>query len=189
MMKNYLELDLPFNFVQDNIALPNFDGAWKFHIVDPQQYLTNAALEFFAANGVPQVSCQFFRGDAGQSSSIHVDGRILNDGNLYVRREWAINIVWGSNSSEMFWYKPKHQDLSGAVGSTGVVHPVYEKEDVDIVDQLKISNQPVLCHIAIPHSVTNYDTVNYRWCMSIRAMDTDLSWPKAYKFFEQYASK
>jgi len=187
-MKHHLELNFPFQIIKDDIVYPEYQNIWQFAVVDATNYLTPVALNFFKQLGIDDLYCEFIKGDPNQKCNIHVDGRIMDDGSVYVRSEWAINIIWGSESSKMFWYRPHGKDLRRMMGDTGITYPIYYPEEVDVIEEYTVTGKPLLCDISTPHNVINFDD-KIRWCMSIRSKSTKLQWADACKFFEQYSAE
>ena len=193
-MKNYALLNFPVKLLRDDIDLSNLKMAptWSYVLVKPEDYLTKEAIDFFASIGFTELIPQIFRGKPQASSTIHIDGKIKEDGELFLRRSWAINIVWGSTDSEMIWYKGKTNKLTGRLGDAGHVYAIYEPEQVVEIDRLKTPSAPFIVNTSIPHQAVNLDQTNYRWCLSIRDTNATTSlkhhcdWAEALKFFDPY---
>lgn len=188
-MRHCYELNIPFPVLRNDIQFPDDDNFnnWSYLVVPTEQYLTSEAISWFEQLGVPAISVQLFKGTPNDSTRIHVDGRFSDTGELYIKHHWAINLVVGANSSTMYWYRPLVDVQRGYIGSTGVRHPSYTPNEVELVDQIEVGTKPLLCHIAVPHSVTNHLDQS-RWCISIRARnpDSDMPWARACAVFEQY---
>jgi hypothetical protein len=191
-MRNHYELNIPFQITRDDIKLPDISSErWPFKVIPAEEVLTSESLAWFTQLGVPIVSTQLFKGAPYGSTRIHIDGRILEDGSVYIKHCWAINIVLGADSSTMRWYRPRNSHFyTEGIGPTGNKHPRYDPNNVEIVNQFEVGHKPFLCHIAVPHSVTNH-TDKDRWCLSIRARaeDVDMSWDDACNLFKNYLDK
>lgn len=195
-MKNYAALDLPVNIKQDSFdpktiqLQPNM--RWSYAIVDPAVCLTKESIDFFTDLVGGNIMCQLHKGLPGDVMPIHVDGRVQPDGSIRCPREWAVNITWGSTSSEMFWYDlTEEAKISRPPSSNNNTNlfpgysPGWKDSDVVEIDRCVLSG-PTLINLNIPHHVKNYDTINTRWALTIRADVSVLSYSQAYQLFAPY---
>ena len=194
-MKNYATLNVPCEIKRDSFdprLVPLDDRQhWPFSVLNPPECLTDQALDFFGGVFGTDVMCQLHKGKPNQVMPIHIDGRVYPDGILRCPRDWAVNIHWGSTSSEMFWYELNDTAKNKLPKSSNSnnLHPGYSPmwEDTDVIEiDRHVLVGPTLINICIPHHVKNYDTLNTRWALTIRAADSKLTYEQAYQLFKPY---
>lgn len=189
-MKNFYELDMPTTILRDDIdisAYPEFkEYHWAVWNDRSDRYMTKEAIEFIQTMGFKdQVwfsdklqpdHVVIFRGNKGQFMDIHCDRGPT----------WCINVAWGVSSSETIWYKP-HDDINLATEMCSVGSPYlkYDPNDCDVIERT-FTTGPTLMRIDTPHNVINYDTDNYRWCLSIRDIKSNWSWEEAVEHFKPW---
>jgi hypothetical protein len=115
------------------------------------------------------------------SCGIHLDGHTSNKKTQLI---WAINWIFGSESSSMCWYKPidEAKEIKTAAGTS---YQTWELDQVEEIDRASFKG-PVLVRNDIPHRVINHDTKNSRWCVSVRATKMFESWKDSVNFFKPY---
>ena len=142
-MRNHYELNIPFQISRNDIKLPDISSeGWPFKVIPAEEVLTSESLAWFAQLGVPIVSTQLFKGAPNESTRIHIDGRILEDGSVYIKHRWAINIILGANSSTMRWYRPTDDKIREGTSPTGIKHPRYDLGNVEIVNKFEVGHKP-----------------------------------------------
>lgn len=189
-MPQYIELTLPINnFIKKDFDPLTCDFAkpWEYILIDQELILSPETLNFFEKIGIHKLRCQFFRGSPNNESNIHIDG-FLQEETVMSKRKWAINYVWGSDNSTMYWYRSVVNILNGKIGDTGNTHPIYLPHQVEEIEKYKFSKKPVLVHTTIPHKVVN-NSDQYRWCVSLREENPSMNWDEAAEFFgERFTS-
>jgi hypothetical protein len=193
LMKNYYNLQIPVKILKDNIDPKHFYEldqkkrlySWALNLVNSKDFLTDECIDFFNQNRVNVLTqCILFRGKPSNSVKIHIDTIDNIKHNI-----WAINLAWGSTSSEMLWYSP----LPGVKNKTnqstgGTPYIEFDQAQVKEIERTVITG-PCLVRTDIPHSVVNYDPDNIRWCISIRGTPNVSSWEDAVKFFNPLITK
>jgi hypothetical protein len=193
-MKNYATLSLPFQIKLDSFnpetVILDENLYWPFAVLDPKECLTREAIDFFSNLIGADIMCQLHKGLPGRKQPIHIDGRVHPDGVMRCPREWAVNISWGSSSSEMFWYKPANstKEETHEICNYSNLYPGYtpgwSDKDLVEIEHHELSG-PTLINISIPHHVKNYD-MQLRWAITIRAKNGELTYEESYELFKPY---
>lgn len=181
-MNNFYNLNFDFEILDPIFEFPKpklMD--WDIHVLKPEGFINQSAIDYFNKIGLSLHNCHLFRGAPGAACGIHVDGHDSNDDSKPI---WAINWIIGSRSSEMVWY-----DALSAGNETlthaGTSYQKWNITQVKEIERTKIVN-PTLVRTDIPHRVLNYDTVNPRWCISIRTNKLFKDWEGAVDFFKPW---
>lgn len=195
MNSNHHVLEFPFEFVNDLVRSEKYKDPvkddWHWIYVEPDEALTTDAISCLNTVGVNDFRIQFFYGPADASTSIHEDAKILSNGEIKYGSHWTLNIVWGSEHSEMYWYKELNQSLrssdtnSVSEKDAGVKYRIFNRNDVELIEtatNVKI----VLAKITVPHSVTNFDKSNARRCISVRESGENWTWEEAVEHFKPW---
>ena len=189
-MQNYYNLKIPVRLLKDEVTsntqryIGDFETkkkhGWALNMYDSTDFLTDDAIQFFKDIKVLLLpTCLFFKGDSNDNSSIHIDGHPS-------LHNWAINIAWGSSSSEMIWYEPLSEFKKTAVTtSVGTLFIKYTPEEVREIERTTVTDS-CLVRVDIPHRVFNYDLNNTRWCLSIRGVYRFKNWNETVNFFKPF---
>jgi len=181
-MKNHYNLNFNFNILKSDFVFPNpKTEIWDIFPFKPEEVLSTEAINFFKSINLELYNCQLFRGAPGMSCGIHLDGHTSNKKTQLI---WAMNWIFGSESSSMCWYKPidKAKETKTAAGTS---YQTWELDQVEEIDRASFKG-PVLVRNDIPHRVINHDTKNSRWCVSVRATKMFESWKDSVNFFKPY---
>jgi hypothetical protein len=169
---------------------------WPRHWVpDVPSFLTPAARKYLNDLGIVKGSesdcARIFQTRPLYGCAIHNDGEMQEDNKLQFYSTWSINYVWGDqNKSDMIWYeeidknritKSEHKSVLGCY------YQQYTKDNVKEIERVDFRHGLALVRIDIPHQVINYDSVNFRYCLSIRTgLLGDAPWEKAVEQFAPY---
>ena len=98
--------------------------------------------------------------------------------------KFSINYSWGSQANDMIWYRFRVSEprTYSKPSTTGRPTDYFYPEDLEEIGRLQISC-PTLVRTHIPHHVANYDTVNHRWCVTLRDLSNTWTWNEAVDFF------
>jgi hypothetical protein len=192
-MKTFYRLNLPVSLLSEHVnteTYPEFkDFDWGVWDDDSSKYLSSNGINFLHNHlnlterskhdgRFQKDTVKVFRGDPDTELDIHRDRGVC----------WAINLVWGSTSSEMIWYEETSETItSDAVCSILAEYKKYHKETMNIIERTSFVG-PTLVRIDIPHNVINYDKNNTRWCMSIRDYHSTWTWEEAVEYFKPWIS-
>lgn len=181
-MKNYYNLKLDFPILKEGFEFPKPKTFfWDIFILNPEEFASQEALDFFKGLGLELYNCHLFRGAPGAACGIHVDGHSSIKESQPI---WAINWILGSASSTMYWYKPV-QNGSETQTHVGTAYQRWRLDQVTEVERASF-NGPTLVRTDIPHRVVNHDIRNPRWCISIRSTRDFEYWDDAVNFFKPY---
>ena len=181
-MNNFYNLNFDFDILDPTFEFPKPQTwVWDIYMLEAKGFINQTVIDYFDNIGLNLHNCHLFRGAPGAACSIHVDGHESNDDSKPI---WAINWILGSRSSEMIWYEPISQ------GNETLTHAgsLYQKWDLNQVKELERTKiiSPTLVRTDIPHRVLNYDTVNPRWCISIRTNKLFKDWTDTVNFFKPW---
>jgi hypothetical protein len=185
-MNRSYELNFPVGFLKDTsiVEVPEFDVNWIVQNKKGVELLSKEGIEFFDSIGINVFAFQrgditLFRGNPNSEMDIHTDSGVC----------WCINFIWGSDSSDMIWYKEtENTKTESDICTVNAPYIRYEKETMQEIERVSFSSnpKPVLLKIDEPHHVINYDD-KYRWCLSIRDLSKKhWSWEQAVEFFKPY---
>ncbi len=183
-MRYYYKLNFPVKFLRDDIDVSGYTNSkGRIFSVKTQEYITPEAFNFLCSLGlIPNAHAYIFLRKPLETSSIHTD-----DIGAYVKRIWAINYTWGTDKSDMAWYKPldtikKKEVLVTTAGSDYTEYLTNEVEELE----RHMVNGLFLTRTDVPHSVTNYDLANDRWSLSVRILDILYDWNRIVKTLDPF---
>ncbi len=186
-MNNFYQLNLPVQLFKnfDHGDPPGWRARWgdvpptRWEVarVSVTDYVNSQALSFLDNLGIKfQQESLLFYGPPGAKVFIHTDGDKSAGTDTWSEMSWGINYSWGSLDSDMIWYKPK-EDTTVDLHYTAANNPytLYTDDQVIEIERCKLV-APSIVRNDIPHRVINYDTVNPRWCISLRPVSEFKSW-------------
>jgi hypothetical protein len=185
-MTCFYKLNFPVEFLNKEIDLSeylnNSNGSNRIFTVNTEKFVNPEAICLLESIGLtPHTYSYLFLRKPLETSAIHTDT------NGIIPRIWAINYTWGSDNSDMSWYEvidptQKKKTLLTAVNSG---YLVYKSNEIKKIEQYSTSGL-FITRTDIPHSVTNYDSINNRWCISIRILDIFYDWNRVIKTLEPF---
>jgi len=192
----YYKLNFPVkNWIKEDIDLswypsefPPYDWGekriWALQYPPIDKLLSIEAIEFlkdigYESNVSGPNTANLFRGDPGAHMGIHHD----------LGAKFSINLCWGSNDSEMIWYRKlvDNPKTYSKPSTTGRPTDYYYPEDLEEVGRSEIT-VPTLVRTEIPHHVLNHDPINHRWCVTLRNLTYGWSWQQGVDFFKPWIS-
>jgi len=179
MIKNHYNLNFKFPILKDGFKFPmdnRYHYAWE-----PEKFISQEAINFFENINVMLITCRVFKILPGGRSRIHIDGVNSRKHNS------AINWIFGSTSSAMHWYATTNTGHM-SINTEGNTIEKLQKWDLTQVEEIEKASflGPTLVRTDVPHDVTNFDTKNVRWCVSIRTQKSLLTWEESVEFFKPY---
>jgi hypothetical protein len=192
-MKNFYKLDIPVKILRDEVDTSTYPNLDDYHWIvwndNSNKYVTPEGLEFIRSMGFKDQSwfdnklqpghVTVFRGKKGQVMDIHCDRGPT----------WCINLVWGVSDSEMVWYKLKDDVQSTTeMCNVGSAYESYDPNGCVEIERTSFTG-PMLTRIDTPHNVINYDSDNYRWCLSIRDVSSKMTWEEAVEHFKPWITQ
>lgn len=164
MVRNYYRLSLPELDFAEGFVWPIIDDSkpthsWNFpaeKVISEQQrkdFKLNYLIDFD--------TCLVFTVEGHSHNNIHLDG--------YGHRTntWAINYVFGTDDSNMIWYKPVGDPFTYKP-DIGNILQVWHEENVKKIDECFTTDGDILlAKTNIPHNVVNKSD-KMRWCFSFR---------------------
>jgi len=179
-MKNFYKLKIK-NFLKSNTDKFFLENSlsWQTYSVNYQEWLEPETIYTLNSLSVFPDKAYIFKAPPMSILPIHIDG------NQNSSRVWAINIVWGSNNHNMHWYKIIRKSNIVLHTQASTPYLMFNKDDVEEVENVSNLVGPTLVRINVPHSVSNYDN-KIRYCFSLRCLSKNDTWEKIidqFKFF------
>jgi hypothetical protein len=99
------------------------------------------------------------------------------------------NFIWGSDNHLMYFGELANPtvQLTRIQNESGTYVTRYNSSDLKNIETIKI-NKPIIFNGNLPHQVTNFDTTQSRWCLSMLLWKDGkrLTWPEALAIFSEY---
>jgi hypothetical protein len=191
-MQHHYKLTVPItNWIRPNIDLDWYPKEfpptpwgearnWALQYPSSDLVLSKEAIDFLnSINILPSVdganTVNLFRGDPKADMHIHKDPG----------PRWSLNFVFGSNDSDMIWYR-EGPDAKTRMWTSVTGRQAMSYEPAGMIEVDRVCMQGLqLVRIDVPHSVENR-SASTRWAACVKDRTKDWTWDEAVEYFQPW---